>query len=42
MASCFMRVSKDEFLAINKAAVPVLKDPKQQESDEIWLVSVNF
>ena len=44
MASCFMRVSKDEFLAINKAAVPVLikKTLKQQESDEIWLVSVNF
>ena len=34
----FMRVSKDEFLAINKAAVPVLK---HHEGDEIWLVSVN-
>ena len=33
-----MRVSKDEFLAINKAAVPVLK---HHEGDEIWLVSVN-
>ena len=31
-----MRVSKDEFLAIN--LVPALK---QQEGDEIWLVSVN-
>lgn len=38
MASCFMQVWKDEFLARNKAAVPVVK---HQESDEIWLVSVN-
>ena len=37
MAFGFMRVSKDEFLAINKAAVPVLK---HQEGDAIWLVSV--
>ena len=33
MAFGFMRVSKDDFLAINKAAVPVLK---HQEDDAIY------